>query len=117
MEDTVVIWHNPACGSSKNALEYLRLKGVEPQIYLYLKEKPNREVIVELLKKLGLSAVELLRPNEKLGEELDLYRDGIDEATVLSALAENAKLIQRPIVIAKKGAVIARPKTLIDNVL
>jgi arsenate reductase len=113
----VTIWHNKSCGSSKNALAYLQEKGVEPQVYEYLKEKPGKTEIQAVLDKAGLKPSELLRPKEKLGEDLGLYDDGVDEATILDAMAGNAKLIQRPVVITEKGAVIARPKTKIDTIL
>lgn len=112
----VTIWHNPSCGSSKNALEYLKSKGIEPAVYLYLKERPSRKDIQAVLKQLGLKAKDLLRPGEKKGEELGLYEKPT-ETQILSAMAEHAVLIQRPIVITEKGAVIARPKTKIDEIL
>jgi arsenate reductase len=117
MADQVTIWHNPGCGSSKNAVEYVTAKGIEPSIYLYLKEKPGKKEIEAVLKRLGVKPSGLLRPGEKLGEELGLYGDGVDEAKILGAMAEHAKLIQRPVVITTKGAVIARPKTRIDDIL
>ncbi len=110
------IWHNPACGSSKNALEYLREKGIEPSIYLYLKSKPGEAEIKAVLERLGLTPSGLLRPKEKKGEELGLYA-GAPEPTILAAMAANASLIQRPIVLTGKGAVIARPKSRIDEIL
>lgn len=112
----VTVWHNPGCGSSNNAVEYLRAKGIEPAIFLYLKEKPGKAEIEDLLKKGKMLPSELLRPKEKLGEELGLYA-GAGEAAILEAMALHAKLIQRPVVITAKGAVIARPKTRIDEVL
>ena len=113
----VTIWHNPGCGSSKNALTYLTDRGIEPVIYLYLKEKPSREGLAALLEKLKLPASGLLRPGEALAGRLGLYEDGVDENAVLDALAAHARLIQRPVVVSERGAVIARPKTRIDEIL
>lgn len=113
---TVTVWHNPGCGSSKNAIAYLEEKGIEPEIFLYLKEKPAKAAIRRVLGLLGLKASELLRPNEALAQELGLYA-GARETAILDAMAAHAALIQRPIVITKKGAVIARPKTRIDEIL
>lgn len=112
----VTIWHNPGCGSSKTALDYLRAKGIEPIIYLYLKEKPGKKEIQALLKIMGVKASALLRPKEALGEELGLY-EGASEAQILDAMVQHAKLIQRPVIVTEKGAVIARPKNLIDDIL
>lgn len=113
---SVMVWHNPACGSSKNAIAYLEENGIEPEVFLYLKEKPAKSAIESVLGLLGLKASELLRPNEALAEELGLY-DGASETAILDAMAAHASLIQRPIVITEKGAVIARPKTRIDEIL
>jgi arsenate reductase len=117
MAGKFTVWHNPGCGSSKNAVAYLEEKGVTPEIYLYLKEKPGKKEIETVLKKLGLKPSGLLRPGEKLAEELGLYGEGRDEAKILDAMTTHAKLIQRPVVITDKGAVIARPKTKIDDLL
>lgn len=111
------IWHNPGCGSSKNALEYLREKGIEPTIYLYLKEKPTRAEIEAVLKRLKLKPSELLRPKQTEGETLGLYAEGVPEEAILDAMTDHSILIQRPVVITDKGAVIARPKTRIDEIL
>lgn len=113
---TVTIWHNPSCGSSRNALEHLKEKGIEPEVYLYLKAKPGRAEIEALLQKLKVRPSDLLRPKEPLGEELGLYA-GASEETILAAMVEHARLIQRPVVVTAKGAVIARPKNRIDEVL
>lgn len=112
----VTIWHNPGCGSSKNAMAYLESKGITPTVYLYLKEKPGAPEIQAVLRQLGLKPKDLLRPGEKKGEDLGLYAGASDDA-ILAAMAEHAVLIQRPIVITDKGAVIARPKTAIDAIL
>lgn len=116
MPTTVTLWHNPACGSSKNALEYLRGKGIEPEIYLYLKQKPDAAALRAVLDKLGAKPSDLLRPKERRGDELGLY-DGASEDVILAAMAADASLIQRPVAITAKGARIARPKTLIDEIL
>ncbi len=112
----ITIWHHPSCGSSKGALEYLKSKGLEPEIYLYMKEKPGKAALRAVLDKLNMQPSELLRPGEKKGEELGLY-SGASEEAILQAMSENAILIQRPIVITEKGAVLARPKGKIDTIL
>jgi arsenate reductase len=112
----VTVWHNPGCGSSKNAVEYLRQKGIEPEIYLYLKRKPSMAEIQAVLDKAGLKPSQLLRPGDAKVEAAGLYTQA-DEAKILAAMAANAAFIQRPVVITDKGAVIARPKTRIDEIL
>ncbi len=112
----VTIWHHTSCGSSKGALEYLKSKGIEPTVYLYMKEKPGKTELQAVLQKLGMKPSELLRPGEKKGEELGLY-EGAPEGAILEAMSEHPILIQRPIVITEKGAVLARPKSKIDALL
>ncbi|MFZ4602249.1 MAG: arsenate reductase (glutaredoxin) [Caulobacterales bacterium] len=112
----VTVWHNPACGSSKNAIAYLEEKGVQPEIFAYLKAHPTKAQIKAVLKQLKLKPADLLRPNEAKGEALGVYA-GASEEAILEAMAAEPILIQRPIVITEKGAVIARPKTRIDDVL
>jgi arsenate reductase len=112
----VTVWHNPACGSSKNAIAYLEEKGVAPEIFAYLKARPTKAQIKAVLKQLKLKPADLLRPNEAKGEALGVYAGANDEA-ILEAMAAEPILIQRPIVITEKGAVIARPKTRIDDIL
>jgi arsenate reductase len=112
----VTVWHNPACGSSKNAIAYLEEKGVAPEIFAYLKARPTKAQIKAVLKQLKLKPADLLRPNEAKGEALGVYA-GASEEAIVEAMAAEPILIQRPIVITEKGAVIARPKTRIDDVL
>lgn len=97
-------------------MEYLESKGLEPEVYLYMKEKPGRARLEAVLKQLQLKPSELLRPGEKKGEELGLYH-GASEEAILEAMCEHPILIQRPIVITEKGAVLARPKGKIDAIL
>jgi arsenate reductase (glutaredoxin) len=109
----VAIWHNPKCSTSRKALARLRDKGVEPKIYLYLEEKPGKAQIEALLRKLGMRASDLLRRKQPEAEAL---KDA-SEAKILSAMAKQPILIERPVVIGKKGAVLARPIERLDVVL
>jgi arsenate reductase len=111
------IWHNPSCGSSNAALAYLREKNRDPEIFLYLRAKPDKPAIRDILKRLGLQPSQLLRPKEAKGQELGLYDGSASEDDILSAMATHSILIQRPIVITDRGAVIARPKGRIDDIL
>jgi arsenate reductase len=109
----VTIWHNPKCSTSRNALARLREKGIEPEIYLYVEEKPGKAEIEAVLKKTGLRASELLRRKQPEAAELA----GATEAQVVSAMVKQPILIERPIVIGKKGAVLARPIEKLDAVV
>lgn len=109
----ITIWHNPKCGTSRNALARLREKGVEPEIYLYLEEKPSKAEIEAVLSKLKLKPSELLRRRQPEADALE----GASEAQMLAAMVKTPILIQRPIVIGKKGAVLARPIEKLGAVL
>lgn len=113
---TVIVWHNPKCGTSRKALAYLEERGVEPEIYLYLEERPSKAQIEAVLKKAGAKPSDFLRPGQAEGEAAGGY-DGASEAKILSAMVKHPILIQRPVVITKKGALVARPVEKMDAIL
>lgn len=106
--NTVSIWHNPRCSKSRNAVALLEEKGVEAEIVKYLDTPPSKEELKEMLKMLGISARELMRTKEAIYKELDLKNE-TDEEKLITAMAENPKLIERPIVIKDGRAAIGRP--------
>ena len=106
---SVVIYHNPRCSKSRQTLELLQSKGVEPEIREYLKTPPSVAEIEELLGQLGMEPVGLMRRTEAPFKELGLG-DGLKSREVLiQAMHENPVLIERPIVIANGKAAIGRP--------
>ncbi len=113
----VTIWHNPRCSTSRAALARLEEKGIEPEIYLYLEEKPSKAEIEAVLKKAKLKPSQALRGKEEEGEKAGVYKDGASEEKILAAMVKHPILIQRPIIIGAKGAVIARPVETLDKVL
>ncbi len=104
----ITIWHNPKCSKSREALKMLEEKGRDFGVVKYLDENPSRSEIETLLKKLGISARELMRTKEELYKELGLAKVS-DEAALIDALVEHPKLIERPILIEGDRAVIGRP--------
>lgn len=104
----MIIWHNPKCSKSREALTLVEEKGAGIEVFKYLDTPPSREEIVALLQKLGISARELMRTKEDVYKELGLAKIA-DEATLIDALAEHPKLIERPILIDGNRAVIGRP--------
>lgn len=110
---TYTIWHNPRCSKSRQTLGILEEKGVEADIVKYLEETPTVEAIKDVLKKLNISARELMRTKEKEYKELGL-KDETDEEKLIEAMVEHPKLIERPIVIKGEKAVLGRPP---ENVL
>jgi arsenate reductase len=113
----ITIYHNPACGTSRNTLAMIRQSGEEPEIIEYLKTPPTRERLLELIKAMGLSARDLLRrkgtPYDTLGLDDPKWTD--DELTDL--MLENPILINRPIVVTPKGVRLCRPSELVLEIL
>ena len=106
--EEVVIWHNPRCSKSRNALNLLEEKNINSKVFKYLETKPTKEEISNILKQLGINAKDLLRSGEEVYKELNL-KDETDENKLISAMVENPILIERPIIIKGNKAVIARP--------
>lgn len=113
----VTIYHNPRCSKSRQALQLLYDKGIEPVVVEYLKNPPNEQQLKDILKKLQLSARELIRAKEDIYETLNLSSENITENELIQAMVENPKLIERPIVITGKKAVIGRPTEKINEIL
>ena len=102
------IYHNPRCSKSRNTLALLKENGIEPQIVLYLATPPNSGQLKRLLGKLGLSAAELVRRGEDAYKACGLSKDSSEEQ-LIAAMATHPKLIERPIVVRGKRAVLGRP--------
>ena len=113
---SVLVWHNPRCSKSRNGIKYLDEKGVEYEIRRYLDNPPTEDEIREVLKKLDMSARELMRTKESIYKELNL-KEVDDEEKLIEAMAKYPKLIERPIVINGDKAVVARPESKIDEIL
>jgi arsenate reductase len=111
---SVTIWHNPKCGTSRNTLAMIRATGVEPTIVEYLKHPPSADALARVATAVG-GAAALLRIKGTPAEELGLV--GADDATILAAMALHPILINRPVVIAPKGIVLARPSEKVLAVL
>ncbi len=110
---TVTIWHNPRCSKSRNAATLLEEKGIDAEVVKYLDTPPSKEEIQDVLKMLGISARALMRTKEGIYKELNL-KDENDEEKLIEAMAENPKLIERPIVIKDGKAAIGRP---LENII
>lgn len=105
---TYIILHNPRCSKSRQTLGILEEKGVETEVVKYLEETPSAEEIKVILKKLNISARELMRTKEDEYKTLGL-KDEMDEEKLVEAMAAHPKLIERPIVIKGDRAVLGRP--------
>ncbi len=114
----VVMWHNPRCSKSRQTLQLLQERGIEPEIRKYLEDPPSADEIREVLKLLGFSSArELMRTKEKEYRELGL-KDIQDEEKLIAAMVEHPRLIERPVVIVEdergRRAALGRPP---ENVL
>ncbi len=102
------IYHNPRCSKSRQTLQILREKGVEPEVVRYLDTPPSKEELRELLQKLGLKPEDIVRKKEALYKEKYKGKNLSDEQW-LEVLSQNPRLIERPIVIEGNKAVLGRP--------
>ncbi|WP_372750339.1 arsenate reductase (glutaredoxin) [Litorivivens sp.] len=105
----VTIYHNPRCSKSRQTLQLLQEHGVEPQQVLYLDSPPTPAELTAVLKKLGISARELLRTGEEAYKSEGLADKSLPEKDLIAAMCAHPKLIQRPIVIKGDKAVLGRP--------
>ena len=106
---TVTIWHNPRCGKSRQTLELLRKKGVEPTIGEYLKQPPSKAEVEELLDLVGGDPAALIRDGEAEFKALNKKRADLSKADIAKAIAQHPILLQRPVVVAGKRAALGRP--------
>ena len=112
----MIIYHNPRCSKSRQALGLLKENGEEPDIIEYLREPLGQAELTDLLKKLKIPAHDLLRTKEDEYSELGLSPDTPEE-DILTAIALNPILLERPIVVKGRKAVIGRPTEIIVDLL
>ena len=110
------IYHNTRCRKSREGVQYLTDKKINFEIFDYLKEGVSKDDIKSILKKLNMSAIELVRKNEKIWKD-NFKGKELKEEKIISILCEEPKLIERPIIVHKNKAVIGRPKENIDSLL
>ncbi len=110
------IYHNPKCRKSREGVQYLTDKKLDFEIFDYLKEGISENNIKSILKKLNISAIELVRKNEKIWKD-NFKGEKLKEKEIISILSEEPKLIERPIIVYNNKAVIGRPKENIDKLL
>ncbi len=111
-----VIWHNPRCSKSREALKLLEENGVEVEIFKYLDEKVTKEDIKNILKLIGAKPRDIMRTKEAVYKELGL-KDVDDDEKLIEAMVEHPKLIERPIVIKDNKAVIGRPPSKVLDIV
>lgn len=105
----VIIYHNPDCGTSRNTLAMIRNAGVEPHVIEYLKTPPSRNMLTQLIARMGISVRELLREKGTPYTELGLGDPALSDEQLLDAMMAHPILINRPIVVSPKGVRLCRP--------
>jgi len=111
----VVIYHNPACGTSRNTLGLIRNAGVEPHIIEYLKTPPTRVMLADLIARMGVSVRSVMRKKGTLYVDLGLADAATSDDALLEAMVQNPILIDRPIVVTPRGVRLCRPsETVLD---
>lgn len=108
----VVIYHNPACGTSRNTLQLLRDKGVEPKVVEYLKEGWTRDQLEALTARMGVRPRDILRERGTKAAELGLTDPAASDEALIAAMILDPALVNRPIVSTPKGAALCRPAEL-----
>lgn len=114
---TIVIHHNPDCGTSRNVLEMIRASGEEPVVIEYLKTGWTRPQLLALFAGAGLTPRTALRVSKSPAEELGLTDPSVDDETILAAMLEHPVLVNRPIVVTEKGIRLCRPSEVVLEIL
>ena len=113
----VTIYHNPACGTSRNVLAMIRQSGEEPTVIEYLKTPPGRARLVELIAAMGISPRELLRRKGTRYDELGLDDPKWTDDKLIDAIVEHPELMNRPIVVTPLGVRLCRPSETVLDIL
>lgn len=114
---TVTIYHNPACGTSRNTLAMIRQSGVEPNVIEYMKTPPSRERLVELLAAMHMKPRALLREKGTPFAELGLGDPKWTDEELIDVMIAQPILINRPVVVTEKGVRLCRPSELVLEIL
>jgi arsenate reductase len=113
----VTIYHNPACGTSRNTLALIRHAGIEPTVIEYLQDPPSRETLVELIAAAGLGVREAMRQNVTPFVERGLDDPALSDETLIAAMLREPILINRPFVVSPLGVRLCRPSELVLDLL
>jgi arsenate reductase len=114
---TITIYHNPACGTSRNTLAMIRASGVEPTVIEYLKTPPSREALLQIITETGGNIRALIREKGTPFAELGLDDVNLPDSALIDAMLQHPILINRPIVISSKGTQLCRPSELVLTLL
>lgn len=113
----IIIYHNPACGTSRNTLALIRNSGVEPHVIEYLKTPPSRALLVEMIGRAGMTPRALLRQKDTPYAELGLDDASLTDDALVDAMMEHPILINRPLVVTPLGVKLCRPSETVLDIL
>ena len=113
----ITIYHNPACGTSRNTLALIRNSGAEPTGILYLETPPSRDELKKLIADMGIGVRDLLRKNTEPYEQLGLAEDRFSNDELLDAMLAHPILINRPVVVTPLGTKLCRPSEVVLDIL
>ena len=117
MADKVTIYHNPRCSKSRQTLQILQDKGIEPTVIEYLKTPPDATELSRILKLLGMEPRDLMRKKESEYKDAGLDDPSLSRDELIAAMIKHPKLIERPIVLAKEKAALGRPPANVLEIL
>ena len=113
----IVIFHNPACGTSRNTVAMVKAAGYEPKVIEYLKAGWTHDQLRELASEAGLTFRQLMREKGSPAEELGLLSEDVGEGRILDAMVEHPILVNRPLVVTPKGVKLCRPSEVVLELL
>jgi len=117
MPADIIVYHNPACGTSRNVLGLIRNAGIEPHVVEYLKTPPSRTLLVELIDRAGIAPRDLLREKGTPFAELGLGDTNLSDDALVDAMMAHPILINRPLVVSPLGVKLCRPSEAVLDLL
>ena len=112
----IKIYHNPRCRKSREGLQILEESGKDFEIVKYLENTPTKEELSDIIKLLGIKPIDLVRKNESIWKE-NYKNKQLSDNEIITAMVENPKLIERPIVVNKDKAIVGRPPENIKKII
>jgi arsenate reductase len=116
-ETDIIIYHNPDCGTSRNALAMIRNAGIEPHVIEYLKTPPSRALLSQLIERAGLTPRQVLREKGTPYAELGLGDESLSDDALIDAMMDHPILINRPLVVSPLGVRLCRPSEAVLDIL
>lgn len=117
MSELVKIYHNPACGTSRNTLALIRHAGIEPLVIEYLQTPPSKDELTQLISQAGLTVRDAIRKNVDPYKDLDLEQDRWTDEQLIDFMIQYPILINRPFVVTSKGTRLCRPSEIVLDIL